>query len=101
MCDTMPACISSMAADNALLQERFFHYTTNEQPATSPQHFLPCISLASLLPVLQGPTGDELLLVFPVSKLLDILKFPDNATTPTPQPDPDIVPYVRLVQDTD
>lgn len=51
--------------------------------------WMPCVP--------QVPNGDELLLVFPVSKLLDVLKFPDNSSAPPPQLDPDTIPYVRLL----
>lgn len=57
---------------------------------------LPCVSL------LQTPTGDELMLVFPVSKLLDVLKFPDATPSSTPQQHAaEALPHVRLVRESD
>jgi hypothetical protein len=51
---------------------------------------------------MQGITGDELMLIFPVSKLMDMLKFPDPAGSVQKQQQPESLersfPYIRRVK---
>lgn len=64
---------------------------------------LPTCPFACLHACMQVPSGDELMLVFPVSKLLDVLKFSDPASSQQQQQGASTtskMPYVRRIQST-